>query len=144
MEISGTPIEIAAEEGETTSISGRLVNVPVDLTMDAPDLQEQLQVADHSDGPQGNDVQNNIDDLWTWSLNGAKIAGSLAIFTGSVKLIQAVMAYWRDEVLTLWDRAKRRWNRLSTGLETSDDSEDEEDYDTADEVKEPEETIDKL
>jgi hypothetical protein len=110
--------------------------------MDAPDFQEQLQVADHPDEPQGNDVQNNIDDLWTWSLNGAKIAGSLAIFTGSVKVIQAVMAYWRDEVLTWWDRVKRRWNRLSTGLESSDDSEDEEDYDTADEFKE--ETIDKL
>lgn len=134
-------MEIPTEEGETTSIP---VNDPVNLTMDVPDFQEQLQVADHPDEPEGNDVQNNVDDLWTWSLNGAKIAGSLAIFTGSVKVIQAVMAYWRDEVLTWWDRVKRRWNRLSTGLESSDDSEDEEDYDTADEFKEPEETIDKL
>jgi hypothetical protein len=65
-------------------------------------------------------AQNNIDSLWTWSINGAKVAGSLAILTGSVKIIQAVLAYWRDEVLTWWGRVKRRWYIFWLGEESKD------------------------
>jgi hypothetical protein len=65
-------------------------------------------------------VQNNIDHLWTWSINGAKVAGSLAILTGSIKVIQAVLAYWRDEVLTWWDRVKRRWSIFWRGKDATD------------------------
>ena len=69
--------------------------------------------------PGKEDVQNNIDSLWTWSINGAKVAGSLALLTGSIKVIQAVLGYWRDEVLTWWDRFKRRFSRLSSEPESS-------------------------
>jgi hypothetical protein len=69
------------------------------------------------DNPAGNqeqlpkdEVENSIGDLWTWSINGAKIAASLAILTGSIKVIQALMGYWRDQVLTWWARLRQRWN----------------------------------
>ena len=67
--------------------------------------------------------QNNLDTLWTWSINGTKIAGSLTFFTGTIKLIRAVLRYWSDEVLTWWDRFNRRLGQLSSGAETSDEEE---------------------
>jgi hypothetical protein len=78
------------------------------VEQDAPARSEELN------------AQNNIDSLWTWSINGAKVAGSLAILTGSVKIIQAVLAYWRDEVLTWWGRVKRRWHIFWLGEESKD------------------------
>ena len=84
----------------------------------------------HSSEPASNGadagIQNNIDSLWTWSINGAKIAGSLVIFTGSIKIIQAVLAYWRDEVMTWWVRMQRRWEGLTyqAGLTNQENSQD--------------------
>ena len=46
------------------------------------------------------EIQNNIDTFWMWAINGFNITGSLSIFTGSIKIIQAVLEYWHDEVLT--------------------------------------------
>jgi hypothetical protein len=90
-----------------------------------PRSQGVIEARDQSQGQSGgHDVQNNIDELWTWSVNGAKIAGSLAILTGSIKIVQAIMGYWRDEVLTWWKRIRRRWETLSTGMETDDDEEE--------------------
>lgn len=66
-------------------------------------------------------VQNNIDALWTWSINGAKLAGSLVLLTGAVKIVQGVLKYWRDEVIVWWNRMKRRWATLSTDEVSSDD-----------------------
>ena len=72
--------------------------------------------------PSGNDeIQNNVDTLWTWSINGAKVAGSLVLITGAIKVIQGLLGYWRDEVLTWWDRMKRRWATLSTDEVSSDE-----------------------
>jgi len=68
-----------------------------------------------------NDIQNNVDTLWTWSINGAKVAGSLVLITGAIKVIQGLLGYWRDEVLTWWDRMKRRWATLSTDEVSSDE-----------------------
>jgi hypothetical protein len=103
-----------------------------DLFPTAATAQEQPTAElQRSDGNQGQDtsavvkseepnVQNNIDNLWTWSINGAKVAGSLAILTGSIKVIQVVLAYWRDEVLTWWDRVKRRWSIFWRGKDATD------------------------
>jgi hypothetical protein len=63
-------------------------------------------------------VQNNIDSLWTWSVNGAKIALSLTILTGAVAIIQGVLEYWRDKVLVWWKGVKEKWSKF-----TSNDSE---------------------
>lgn len=119
-------------------VSGTVLVIPIsslttqDLFPTATLVQEQpaaeLQRSDDNQDQdtsavvksEDSDVQNNIDGLWTWSINGAKVAGSLAILTGSVKIIQAVMAYWRDEVLTWWDRVKRRWSIFWRGKEATD------------------------
>lgn len=68
-----------------------------------------------------NEVQNNVDSLWTWSVNGAKVAGSLVIITGAIKIMQTVLRYWTDEVVTWWSRMKRRWATLGTKDISSDD-----------------------
>jgi hypothetical protein len=68
-----------------------------------------------------NEVQNNVDSLWTWSVNGAKVAGSLVIITGAIKMMQTVLRYWTDEVVTWWSRMKRRWATLGTKDISSDD-----------------------
>jgi hypothetical protein len=68
-----------------------------------------------------NEIQNNVDTLWTWSINGAKVAGSLVLLTGAIKVIQGILGYWRDEVLTWWNRMKRRWATLSTDEVSSDE-----------------------
>jgi hypothetical protein len=68
-----------------------------------------------------NEIQNNVDTLWTWSINGAKVAGSLVLLTGAIKVIQGILGYWRDEVLTWWNRMKRRWVTLSTDEVSSDE-----------------------
>ena len=72
-----------------------------------------------------NDVQNNVDALWTWSVNGAKVAGSFVIITGAIKVIQTVLRYWTDEVVTWWGKMKRRWSTLGTKDISSDDEEEE-------------------
>src|SRR5271170_6121269 len=69
--------------------------------------------------------QNNLDDLWTWSINGSKIDGSLSFLTGAVKLVEKVLSYWRDEVLTWWDRFQNRCSRWSSGIELSEEDEEE-------------------
>jgi hypothetical protein len=104
-----------------------VLNMPFMLTEEHLVARSQGISEAHGQSPGqsgGPDVQNNIDELWTWSINGAKIAGSLAIFTGSIKIVQAIMGYWRDEVLTWWKRIRRRWETLSTGMETDDDEEE--------------------
>ena len=65
--------------------------------------------------------QNNFEDLWTWSINGSKIDGSLSFLTGAVKLVQKVLSYWRDEVLTWWDRFRIRYSRWISGVESSEE-----------------------
>jgi hypothetical protein len=85
-----------------------------------PDMQSSIQQDASAIGSEEPNAQNNIDSLWTWSINGAKVAGSLAILTGSVKIIQAVLAYWRDEVLTWWGRVKQRWHVFWLGQESKD------------------------
>jgi len=71
------------------------------------------------------EVQNNVDALWTWSINGAKVAGSLVIITGAIKIIQTVLRYWTDEVVTWWGKMKRRWATLGAKDISSDDEEEE-------------------
>jgi len=65
-------------------------------------------------------IQNNIDSLWTWSVNGVKVAMSLTILTGTIAIIQAVMSYWRDKVLVWWEDVKESWRKF-----TSNDSDRE-------------------
>jgi hypothetical protein len=59
-------------------------------------------------------VQNNIDSLWTWSVNGAKIALSLTILTGTIAIIQGVLGYWRDKVLVWWEGVKKKWSKFTS------------------------------
>ena len=107
---------------------------PLELNLESipPPVQQSLGPVDQPvvvPGTRTPGVQNNIDDLWTWSINGAKIAGSFALITGSIAVIQALLRYWRDSVLTWWARAKRRWNNV----ESSDEEETSDmDYDASD------------
>jgi len=71
------------------------------------------------------DDQNNLDNLWTWTVNGSKIEGSLSFLTGAVELVQNVLAYWRGEVLTWWSKFQRRISRWSSGIESIDKNEEE-------------------
>ena len=71
--------------------------------------------------------QNSLDNLWTWTVNGSKIDGTLSFLTGAVELIQRILAYWRDQVLTWWSKLQQRVSRWSSGTEFS--IEDEEDSD---------------
>jgi hypothetical protein len=81
--------------------------------------------------------QNNLEDLWTWSINGSKIDGSLSFLTGAVKVVQKVLSYWRDEVLTWWDRFRNRCSRWTSGVESSEEegetSDEGDDAETTDE-----------
>jgi hypothetical protein len=78
--------------------------VPRDLDLPVPQGQDPIG----SDGG----IQNNIDSLWTLSLNGVKIALSLTILTGTVAIFQAVMSYWRDKVLVWWEDVKEKWTKF--------------------------------
>ena len=112
---------LALEPSNNSPTVGHLL-IPTAVTAPEPPLPDmrrsvQQDASARSEEP---NAQNNIDSLWTWSINGAKVAGSLAILTGSVKIIQAVLAYWRDEVLTWWGRVKRRWHIFWLGEESKD------------------------
>jgi hypothetical protein len=96
--------------------------IPTAVTAPEPPLTDMRRSIEQDASARSEEpnAQNNIDSLWTWSINGAKVAGSLAILTGSVKIIQAVLAYWRDGVLTWWGRVKRRWHIFWLGEESKD------------------------
>jgi hypothetical protein len=50
-----------------------------------------------------------------------RFSANLIIFKRSIKLIQAVLGYWRDEVLTCCDNSKRRWAHLSSGVDDAEE-----------------------
>lgn len=102
-----SPNSIRSTDNRKALVLGRFENPGKrDLPREVPVTQEKPE----SDCG----AQNNIDSLWTWSVNGAKIALSLTILTGTVAIIQGVLGYWRDKVLVWWKGVKEKWRKFTS------------------------------